>query len=323
MRHAGSDTAGKIDDQALAWVARLRSDACQEDDRRAFALWLAQDTRHLIAMDSALELWDDMAAVRHLPLDTTRRPAANQPRWWAAAAVAASLVLAMVLWPSLQESPSERLLQTAYGEQETFELEDGSSLQLNANSRVSVTYSDDERLLTLSRGEAYFDVVSNPARPFHVDTGNARVTAIGTAFNIKLQDEDTTITVTEGVVRITELGETGNRVPTSEVLHANQQLLASPRGLQPARAVDPAGMLAWQSGELVAEALPLPELARQLERYHGLQIIITDPDVAAMTVSGVFQLDQPGAILDALELSHNLQQVPVGEGGIQLLKARQ
>ena len=38
MRHAGSDTTGKIDDQALAWVARQRSDACQEDDRRALRM---------------------------------------------------------------------------------------------------------------------------------------------------------------------------------------------------------------------------------------------------------------------------------------------
>ena len=119
---------------------------------------------------------------------------------------------------------------------------------------------------------------------------------------------------------MTELGVTGNRVPASEVVHANQQLRASSAGLQDAAPADPARQLAWQRGELVAEEMRLPELAAELERYHDLRILIGDAEVAAMTASGVFQLDQPEAILQALELSHGLHLARLDERTVRLLK---
>ena len=79
--------------------------------------------------------------------------------------------------------------------------------------------------------------------------------------------------------------------------------------------------LAWQRGELVADEMRLPELARELERYHDINILIADADVAAMTVSGVFSLDQPPEdLLRALELSLDLEARELDQGTVQLLK---
>ncbi len=81
--------------------------------------------------------------------------------------------------------------------------------------------------------------------------------------------------------------------------------------------------MAWQRGELVAEEMPLPALIEQLERYQQTRIIIADPNVAALTVSGVLQLDQPEASLSAIAVSLDLQITPLSDTSVLLLKAEQ
>ena len=313
-------------DAALGWVARLRSDVASEQDRQAFALWLAEDGRHREAMDQMLDLWEELGVVAVLPeTDQPALPeAANHARWYAgAAAVAASVALAIALWPTLDSAPEPLRYQTAHGEQRSIALPDTSTVVLNTDSSISVTYTDEQRHIALQRGEAWFQVKPSTQRPFHVDAGEARVTAIGTAFNIYLDGGATDVTVTEGVVQVQELGETGNRAPSTEILRVNQQLRASDDGWKVSPADDPGSILAWQRGELVARELPLPELIRQLERYHATEILIVDPDLAVLTVSGVFDLKRPEAILSALELSLDLQVDRVDAATVRLLKADQ
>ncbi len=321
MSQGGTDKFDRSSDEALGWVARLRSDRCNESDHQAFALWLAESPLNRRAMDDAQDLWDDLGALRHLPLDEAQRPAANQSRWWAAAAVAASLALAAVLWPLLGSDPEQVLeLRTAMGEQLRSELEDGSRLILNTDSRVVVRYDESERQLELLRGEAFFEVAKDPQRPFHVDTGSARVTAIGTAFNVRMDPGQTSVTVAEGVVRVTERGATGNRAPATEVLHANQALTASSAGLRSATAANVAPRLAWQRGELVANGMRIPDLVAELQRYSDIHVLLGDADIATMTVSGVYRTDQPLAALEAASVALDLELVKLNASTVQLLK---
>ena len=325
MNHQGTRSNDACD-AALGWVARLRADTASEQDRQAFALWLAEDPHHGEAMDRMLDLWEELGVVAVLPeTDAPAVPeAANNARWYAgAAAIAATVALAVALWPRLDPVPEPLRYQTALGEQRSITLPDDSTVVLNTDSSISVTYTDEQRHIALKRGEAWFQVTPNAQRPFHVNAGEARVTAIGTAFNIYLDGRATDVTVTEGVVQVQELGETGNRAPATETLRVNQQLRASDAGWEVTLADDLGSILAWQRGELVARELPLPDLIRQLERYHDTRILVGDPDLAVMTVSGVFQLDHPEAIISALELSLNVRTDVLEDGTIRLLKADQ
>lgn len=323
MKQHGSESFDRACDAALGWIARLRSDAVSEQDQQAFALWLGEHRSHRDAMDQMLTLWEDLGVVAALPDEAPPR-AANSASWvGAAAALAASIALAVVFWPSLDDGTAPLHFQTALGEQRSVTLADDSRVVLNTDSSISVSYSDDQRHITLQRGEAWFQVTPSETRPFHVDAGEARVTAIGTAFNVYLDGPDTDVIVTEGVVRVSELGETGNRAPAAEVLRANERLRTGDDGWQVAVSEDPSGALAWQRGELVAREMPLPELLRQLERYHATEILIVDPDLAVLTVSGVFDLKRPEAILSALELSLDLQVDRVDATTVRLLKADQ
>jgi transmembrane sensor len=310
-------------DAALSWIARLRSGPASERDTRDFALWLAEDS-HRSAMDQMLEMWDDLGCVKNLPFPASyTQPAANQRNWLAASvAVAACLVLALFMWPQPAIDPVKLEFRTTMGERHSYQLEDQSTLTLNTNSKASVAYTAALRHIDLLRGEAYFEVHKDADRPFEVDVGNARVTALGTAFNIYRSGETATITVTEGVVRVTALGAAG-RPTATEILRANQYLTATDDGLQPVISVDVTNQTAWTQGKLIAEEMPLPELVRQLERYWDRRILIVDPEIARLTFSGVFELDQPQAVLNALQLSLDLEVVEVNERTLQLLKSSQ
>ncbi len=311
-------------DTALGWIARLRGKAVSEQDAQAFALWLAENDSHKLAMDNMLEMWDDLGSVKSLPFPAQlTQPPANRRNWLAASmALAACLVLAIFMWPQSPAGPGQLEFFTAIGERQHYELDDRSRLTLNTNSKVTVAYDKTLRRIELVRGEAYFEVARDESRPFEVYTGSAKVTALGTAFNIYRRADTASITVTEGVVQVTELG-TGGRPAATEILHASQQLVATATGLKSASSVEVGRYTAWQEGKLIADNMPLPELIAQLGRYSGTRILITQGDVAALTISGVFQLDRPESILRALELSLDLQVVELGPSTLQLLKASQ
>ena len=311
-------------DKALGWIARFRSDQATASDREAFALWLAKDPGHKRAMDEMLELWDDLGVVSALPFpDAAVRPAANQSRWWTGSAVAAAacLVAAVVLWPQGGEAPATQQFQTALGEQRVIELDDASTLYLNTNSRITVSFDSEQRQLQLLAGEAYFEVTPDADRPFSVDAGDARVTVLGTAFNIERMDEATEITVTEGVVRVSERLDGSSQLPRTRILRANQRLEASAEGLGQTQSVADDRNTAWRRGELLAYGMTLPELASELERYSDTRILFGDAEVAALSVSGVFRLDDPEATIAAVALSLDLDITSVDDNTVLLLKA--
>ena len=310
-----------MQDQAAAWIARLRSDSVSEEDQQEFALWLSANPEHRKAMDFMQDLWADLEVIRELPL--TARPARPQRRHWMATGivVAATLVLALLLSPQLGFYDDQQQFRTRVGEQLTVELADGSAINLNTNSRLRVELDDDIRRVVLSQGEAYFKVAKDPQRPFVVAAGNAEVRALGTAFNIYLHNGSTEITVTEGVVRVTELNVPGTRAADTALLYVNQSIASGDGGLAAPASVDGEIKLAWREGKLVADGMTLNTLVRELSRYHPKKIIIADPELGLETVGGVFRLENPDSILLALEHSHGVRSVALDDGSIQLIKA--
>ena len=231
------------------------------------------------------------------------------------------MVLAVVIWP--QVSPDTETIahyQTALGAQQTIELVDGSTMTLNTHSQAVVSYNNEHRSIELLNGEAFFKVAKDPSRPFDVDAGSAKFTAIGTAFNIFRQERASSITVTEGVVRVTELGDTGNRAPATETVHANQQLTASKKGLRAVTASNVRKNTAWLSGELIAQDMTLTNLVREIARYHDAHILIADSNIAALTITGVFKLEELEPILQALQISLGLELVTLNDYTFQLIK---
>ncbi len=321
---------GAMHDQACQWIARLRADDVSEADREAFALWLAANPAHGEAMDAMLAMWEDLEILKDRPQDTQLEPGhkpvpeldTSRRRWLATGlALAASVMVAVLLAPALQLGGERQHFQTELGEQLLVDLEDGSQIQLNTRTALDVQFDAGLRRVELQRGEAFFTVARDTARPFIVIAGNTEVRVLGTAFSVMLRGEVSEITVTHGVVRVTELDAPNTRPAQSEILRRNQRITGDRSGLARASEVAADNLLAWRDGKLVAEQMSLAQLVDELSRYHPTEIVIAEPGLASTTVSGVFRLEDLDSILLALEHTVGVRSVALADGSIQLTRA--
>jgi len=121
-----------------------------------------------------------------------------------AAALAASIAIACVIatlaaWLAVQWHST---YSTDIGERRSITLEDGSTIDLNARSKVRVKFSKGERDVELLEGQALFGVAHDVTRPFVVSAGNTAVRAVGTQFDVYRKRSGTTVTVVEGRVAV-------------------------------------------------------------------------------------------------------------------------
>ncbi|WP_162906593.1 FecR family protein [Algihabitans albus] len=186
------------------------------------------------------------------------------------------------------------------GEVKLIDLEDGSRLQLAPESAVALTFGPSVRRIELLRGEAFFDVVAEPDRPFQVRAGAVETIVLGTRFAVGLTDESTMIAVQEGSVRVeaalTDSGETA----TSKSLVPGDVLEVGPGGDLKKRQVAAALVGAWRDGLLAAQHRPLGELVAILDRYFDGVIIIADPQLIRAPMTGLYKLSDPKAALEAM-----------------------
>lgn len=299
-----------IQAQAATWWTRLDSGTAEASEYQAFEDWLKQDPAHRAAFDKLSALWGELDALKPRfaqppPQPQPAQKPVNRRRFeWKALATAAALVL---FW----FSPWGLWLRADYfnpvGETREFSLSDGSTVYLNSNSAVSIHFGGESRQIDLLQGEAWFKVHTDPQRPFRVHARNGTVTALGTAFNIRLAEAGTEVTVTEHRVAV-NLDKGGQPAMLDE-----GRRLTYGTELHPAENADVTAATAWQRGKLVFRNQPLGDVIAELNRYHHGEILITDQTLAQRRVNGVFKTSQPLAAVDALKTSLNVHSLQLGD----------
>ena len=210
----------------------------------------------------------------------------------AAASLAAAVGVALLVLPLWGPSAD---YSTAVGQQRSVELTDGSKLQLNSGSRVSVDYSETNRRITLHSGEVYAEVAHDPDRPFVVDAGLGRATALGTSFAVERRQESFEVIVTSNRVKVS-----GLQAPPI-VVAAGQGLSVTEQAARPLASADVATSLAWRSGRLLFEAAPLGEVFRELDRYRTGRILVLDNSVVEIPVTAAFSTERIDRALETIE----------------------
>lgn len=290
--------------QAAAWVVRLRADDATVDDWEAAAVWLNADAAHRRAFDEAEGLWratDHLAPAPGAPvvdLSSLRVRRRGLDRRWlvAAPAMAAAVAAAVLLAPLLQSSPAV-VYRTAPGETRTVELEDGSRLQINGGSALSVKMERGRRLVRMDEAEAVFDVAHDTARPFLIDVGESQVRVVGTAFNIRRSAGETEVSVLRGVVEVSDLDAPSRKVRLT-VGQAVRRADADDR--MAVGAVDVRAAATWTEGRRAYDNRPLSEIAADLSRAFATPVTVA-PEAADLRFSGVLLLDDEAAVIDRLE----------------------
>lgn len=300
---------GDIDAQAAAWVVRHDGHPFGVDEQRAFEAWIA-DPDHCAAYRRHLAIWQRYRkAGAQLPRPAPRHPhrrsgtPARQRRTFlhrcTATAIAASLAVlavtqigAMSIWFRADHS-------TGAGERRSITLADGSTVRLDGRSAIAVDETGGRRSVHLLEGSAFFDVAPDRTRAFVVETQRGSVTALGTAFAIREREVADELVVTEHSVRVAT--EQGDTAVVTEGKSAN--FTAGAVGV--ATPSDVAALTAWSRGKLIVVDRPLAEVVDEIGRQRRGYWTVRG-DAAAIRVSGVYDLDQPLAALDALEKTLNL-----------------
>ncbi|PGH57303.1 FecR-like transmembrane sensor [Azospirillum palustre] len=317
----GSDGIGSDGDrlfsEANAWFFRLQSDDHTAAERAAFAEWLARSPAHADAWTDVQSLLHDLkeparaahrdahrAAYAGFRSAPSRRPAAAGVRRFAAAMAVLLVVGGLGVWrgPTLyQDAVADQV--TPAGQRRTLTLPDGSTAEMNGGTALALDFRDGERRVRILRGEAWFHVARDPDRPFVVDGGAGAARVLGTQFSVRREDGRTTVTVGDGLVEVSAHPGTDSRAPwpDSVRLHAGQSAEAGPLGLSGPRAADPAVAFAWRQGQIVFRQQSLASVIAALNGQWPGRVVLLNDEAAERVVSGVFALDRPDAVFDALE----------------------
>jgi transmembrane sensor len=328
---ASSPISSPVDGRAEAWLARLSSPECTREDRAAFEDWLAESPANV---DAYLEVEALHAKAQQLASDDLLRAATRRarrtvasdrprllPRLATAAALAASLVLAIGIYQRPKKPPTVPVLRfvTTVGEQRSVTLADGTAMRLDTDSLVSVRFASDERVVQIDRGRVQFKVGTDPQRPFVVKAGPGTVRDIGTTFQVSHVNAEVRVGLIEGAVMVS--ANDGEKADAT--LAPGEQILIDPRGrLQPKQPLDLGVARAWTQGELIFKERRLDHLLEEMNRYSHTQLRLTDPALGAVTVSGVFHIDDQPALVAALEQGWGIRAERVGSDEIRLSKAR-
>lgn len=349
------DDHSTIKAQAREWLIRLdRDESPSQEDLHHLHQWAAQSPAHQAELERISAFWQDANVLNELSTPVYDR--APHPLWllacklWGqhpiasigALATSACVALLMVftILP-VSNTATNGLYTTQIGQVQEHQLADGSTLQLNTNSQVAVTYNDSQRKITLLSGEAHFEVAPNKQWPFEVYAGKGRVKALGTAFSVRFDSHNINVIVSHGEVELAaQLEPAPEQNPTQTLAQIepvarltigqstrikNAAITkADSNDQQPATNIieyspeQLAQELSWRTGYLLFAGEPLPELIKKISRYTSVNIQITDPTLNQVRVGGRFKVGELDAMLEVLETSFGIQVSHIDDHHIQL-----
>jgi len=307
-----------VPDEAVVWFTRLNSGDATQEECRQFEAWHARSPLHAQEYSRISALWNDFDGLKEwadnelgqeqieeqevsasYSYSPSNREKMNGRSRWGRSRTASLLAVLFVMLNISIWLPDTLMrfsndYQTGTAEQKSITLADGSLVTMDAETALSVDYSMDQRKLILHQGRAYFTVASDKQRPFVIDTQGGKIQALGTEFEVYQTPQGVAVTVFESRVQVT----LGDQV---EVLIPGQQLHYSiAKGLSKPKIVDLIEAKAWQRGKLVFTDRPLGEVIEEINRYRQGVVVIIDESLRDFPVSGVFDLNKPDAILQAL-----------------------
>ncbi len=357
-------SAEAIEHAAAAWFAKKDSGEWSSTDQAAFDAWLNGSTAHRIAYLRLHAAWKGAARMQALGAGVPRGEVpppghwnsdrflggkhigAQQPiaelaancaddvpstksrrikrmRW----AVAAGAILALGLTLFIQHpNILQRSAQysTPVGGQTTVSLPDDSRVTLNTDSDIRVEFNQSERRIDLRKGEAFFVVAKDPARPFVVYVDDKRVTAVGTEFSVRRVTDDIEVVVSEGRVRLEPASSplrdfVGIPAPPGTTIAAGAvaRTMSSEVLVQAGSEPEIEQLLSWRRGYLVFEATTLAEAVSEFNRYNTKKIVIDDPSLAALRIGGNFRVNNTAALLWLLQSGFGVQVEEV-DGSVRL-----
>jgi transmembrane sensor len=311
MERTEEGTPSSIREHAAQWFLRLHALDLNVAERFAYLQWLKASPAHITEIVHMCRLYsvlypmkkqlfftneDDVSNVVALTShEHATQPARTRSSWHVRAlGVAVAVGLALVAGTMASRVLLESKIETQASEWRNMTLDDGSFVSVGPRTELRDRFGEQQRLLSLSRGRALFQVAKDPSRPFIVEAGLAIVRATGTRFAVDRREHDVIVTVEEGTVLVSD-GKGSGSIP----LAAAEQLTVSGARQPVVRAVDAAHELAWSNRNLVFEDDTVAAAAEEFNRLNRVQLTV-DPALGSKQVRGVFHADDPASFADSI-----------------------
>jgi len=262
---------------------------------------------------------------KHISL---RLPEKNTPlrqnswhkKLWRYAAVFLILILIPFAFSLFTDPPPLKELHVQKTQKMKVTLSDGTRIALDAGSTIHYpeNFNSPVRQVYLS-GEGYFEVTSNPEKPFIVKTNGALIRVLGTKFNIRAwqqrSDARVTVAVLEGNVSLQT--ETPSRGSQKVIISAGQMSELIPHEAPtPPRSVNIRKYTSWMEREMHFENASLGEVLGQLERWYDREIILPDSSLSNSRVT-LFIEDKP--ITETLHIISMMKNLSFREEGHKII----
>jgi transmembrane sensor len=331
-----------ITQAAAGWLAR-RDRGLTPDEQDEYMEWLAADPRHRFALDrqtralgrmmqlyewtpgNAVEPNPDLFAPPRSAERLRKFTPAHAPWFWAGGLGLAAAVAVMVWAGRIAPASAVEAAATQPSflhVNERLALPDGSRIELNDGAQLVVLYSEQERRVRLTGGEAHFRVWKDPARPFVVEADGVEVIAVGTAFNVRLGAEKIEVLVTEGRVRVqadleSAVADESPASDSADLLVSMGERAVVSRPAVATAAAKPsvtavssdeiARELAWQAPRLQFHETRLAEAVAEFNRLNRHQLELHDPQLGELRIGGNFRPDNVEGFVRLLGVTFGIQ----------------
>ena len=312
---------------AADWLAERTSGDWTECKQTELDAWLAESSGHLLAywrVEAAWERTHRLAALRHPADQRLRKQVAQLPRSVRPMIVKIAAVIVTVsaltgLATVYSSKPVERTFATVTGGREIVSLADGSTIELNTDTRLRLIQGKAGRQARLEKGEAFFQIKHDAAHPFIVIAGDHLVTDLGTKFVLRRDRDELKVSMLEGSARVDGIGSANNSASATltpgDVAVATVDTLVIAK--RPERQLK--NDLSWRRGLLVFSNTPLNDVVAELNRYNAVKLTVADPKTAKIEIGGTFPANDTGAFV---RVARELLGLHVASRGGELVISR-
>jgi transmembrane sensor len=304
--------ASEIDLHASAWIERRDRGNWNEEDESDLTVWLDENPANRITfwrMEAAWHRTERLAALR------STMPKRTNGTLFIRIAAATFLVTAIAgsIWYYISQ-PAGVTYATSIGGHETVMLADGSHIELNTDTAIRLSDTIGSRKIWLEKGEAFFEVTHDAARPLTVFVGSRRITDLGTSFVIRRDQNNFEVSVVEGRVSVGD----DIRKPTPLYLIGGESVIASKNrlfvtGKSP---LELSNELGWRRGVIVFNNTSLADAAEQVSRYNATKVAIAGEKLGQMTITGTVSATDPREFLRMVRVAFGLRTEKVNDAFI-------
>ncbi len=210
-----------------------------------------------------------------------------------------------------------KTISTGANQRMNFSLPDGSKINLNTNSTIEypAAFGKKDREVKL-HGEAFFSVARDVKHPFVITTGNAKVTVLGTKFDVCSSGERTRVSVKEGKVKLADEGNGFKSVRLSSgqvgIIIKNEAPVTENAGFN--------YLPGWINGRLTFNRTRMSAVLSELERFYNIKIKHYDQDISSLTLTGTFTSSDADSVLTMICLAEDLKFKKQNDGYVIQLK---